>query len=180
MRPFPPLRVRDTNEAPVRGGGDFVLYWMIAYRRPFWNYSLERAVDWALELGKPLVILEALRCDYPWASDRLHRFILDGMGDQATHFNRKNVTYYPYAEQAKGRRKGPPLCPIEKGMCHRDRRFSLLLSTSDGGCGGIPAWSETGTGGFKRPPAHAGGKSSFPKRLHVPSFPSEDPSFPPL
>lgn len=106
MTPFPPLRVRDANEAPVRGGGDFVLYWMTAYRRPIWNYSLDRAVDWALELEKPLVILEALRCDYPWASDRLHRFILDGMGDQATHFNRKNVTYYPYVEQAKGAGKG--------------------------------------------------------------------------
>jgi deoxyribodipyrimidine photo-lyase len=106
MRPFPSLRVRDANEAPIRAKGDFVLYWMIAYRRPFWNYSLDRAVDWALEFEKPLVILEALRCDYPWASDRLHRFILDGIRDQAAHFSKKNVFYYPYVEQAKGGGKG--------------------------------------------------------------------------
>jgi deoxyribodipyrimidine photo-lyase len=106
MNPFPQLRVRDANEAPIRGNGDFVLYWMIAYRRPFWNYSLDRAVDWALALGKPLVILEPLRCDYPWASDRLHRFILDGMLDQAVHFRKRNVFYYPYVEQQKGAGKG--------------------------------------------------------------------------
>jgi deoxyribodipyrimidine photo-lyase len=116
MKPFPPLRVRDANEAPVNANGDFVLYWMIAYRRPLWNYSLERAVDWALELGKPLVILEPLRCDYPWASDRLHRFILDGMQDQAVHFNKKGIVYYPYVEQTKGAGKGL-LSAISKRAC---------------------------------------------------------------
>ena len=27
------------------------------------------------------MILEALRSDYPWASDRLHRFVADGMAE---------------------------------------------------------------------------------------------------
>ena len=38
-------------------GADFVLYWMTATRRLSWNYALDRAVDWALELDLPLVIL---------------------------------------------------------------------------------------------------------------------------
>jgi deoxyribodipyrimidine photo-lyase len=58
-----------------------VLYWMTAARRTAGNFALERAADWARRLGQPLVVLEALRCDYPWASDRLHRFIIDGMVD---------------------------------------------------------------------------------------------------
>ena len=86
--------------------GDFVLYWMIAFRRVHWNYSLQRAVDWAKELKKPLIVLEALRCGYQWASDRLHRFILDGMADNAGSLKKSNVLYYPFVEEVKAEGKG--------------------------------------------------------------------------
>jgi len=102
----PDIRVRTRNDAPVRDGGDFVLYWMIAYRRTSWNFSLQRAVQWAQELRKPLVILEGLRCDYPWASDRLHRFVLDGMADNARRLEDTGVFYYPYVEPAPTAGKG--------------------------------------------------------------------------
>jgi deoxyribodipyrimidine photo-lyase len=42
---------------PVRGNGDFVLYWMTSFRRIRYNFAMDRAVDWAVQLGKPLVIL---------------------------------------------------------------------------------------------------------------------------
>jgi len=64
----PEIRVRSANSLAVRQDGDYVLYWMIASRRVIWNFSLDRAVEWAEKLRKPLLILEALRCDYPWAS----------------------------------------------------------------------------------------------------------------
>jgi deoxyribodipyrimidine photo-lyase len=102
----PELRIRKLNEAPVNEKGDFVLYWMIAFRRTAWNYSLQRAADWAKELKKPLIVLEALRCGYQWASDRLHRFILDGMADNAHSLTKSNVLYYPYVEEVKGEGKG--------------------------------------------------------------------------
>ena len=103
---LPDIRVRARNDAPVRGEGDFVLYWMIAYRRTTWNFSLQRAVEWAYNLKKPLVVLEALRCDYPWASDRLHRFVLDGMADNARHLQGTGALYYPYVEPAPTAGKG--------------------------------------------------------------------------
>ena len=98
MRSVPEIRIRKSNDAPVNVKGDFVLYWMIAFRRTTWNYSLQRAVDWAEDLGKPLVILEAVRCNYPWASDRLHCFVMDGMLDNARQTSRHHVLYYPYVE----------------------------------------------------------------------------------
>ena len=58
------------------------------------------------ELGKPLVILEALRAGYPWASDRLHRFVLDGMADTARRLRGTGVAYYPYVEPARDAGKG--------------------------------------------------------------------------
>ena len=78
MKRFPSIQMQICNAAPVRSDGDYVFYWMIANRRTEWNFALDRAVDWTTELGKPLVILEPLRCDYRWASDRLHRFVLVG------------------------------------------------------------------------------------------------------
>ncbi len=102
----PLLRIRAANDAPVNDNGRFVLYWMTASRRVHWNFSLDRAVEWALELKKPLVILEALRISYPWASDRFHRFIMAGMLDNASVLKKYNVHYYPYLEPFKDADKG--------------------------------------------------------------------------
>ena len=106
MSPVPGLRIQVRNQAPVNPGGDFVLYWMIATRRTTWNFSLEEALGWAQTLGKPLVVLEALRCGYHWASDRLHRFILDGMADNAKRLKDSGVLYYPYVEPVPGAGQG--------------------------------------------------------------------------
>lgn len=99
-------RVRRVNKAPVNSDGRYVLYWMIAARRTRFNFGLERAVQWARELGQPLVVLEALRCDYQWASERLHQFILQGMVDNCDRLANRTVTYYPYIEDKKGNGRG--------------------------------------------------------------------------
>jgi deoxyribodipyrimidine photo-lyase len=100
------IRIQKANDAPVHPKGDYVLYWMIAFRRTSWNCSLDRAVQWATELDKPLVILEALRNGYPWASDRLHAFILNGMAENARQLKSTPVTYYPYVETEQEAGKG--------------------------------------------------------------------------
>lgn len=94
----PGIRVREANGAPARPRGAYVLYWMTAARRLDHNFGLQRAVEWSRHLGRPLVILEALRVDYPWASDRLHRFALDGMAEHARRLEGARVTYHPYVE----------------------------------------------------------------------------------
>jgi deoxyribodipyrimidine photo-lyase len=79
---------------------------MLAARRTRFNFALDRAVHHARTLGKPLVILEALRCDYRWASDRIHRFVLDGMADNARRLAGTAATYYPFVERSRGEGKG--------------------------------------------------------------------------
>ncbi len=106
MNGVPSLRVRTIGTPEVAPGKEFVLYWMTAFRRAHYNFSLQRAVEWAKKLNQPLVILEALRCGYPWASDRLHRFIMQGMADNASDFAKKKVLYYPYLEPQQGDGKG--------------------------------------------------------------------------
>ena len=86
MKSVPKRRIQKAHDAPVNPKGAFILYWMIANRRSGWNYALDHAVD--------------------WASDRLHRFILEGMRVHAKHFKNRPVTYYPYVEPEGGAGKG--------------------------------------------------------------------------
>ena len=102
----PEIRIQARNTAPPRADGEFVLYWMIAYRRTKWNFAFDRAIEWARELGKPIVVLEALRCDYPWANERLHQFVLDGMAETFDVLEGSIVSYYPYVEGKPGAGKG--------------------------------------------------------------------------
>jgi deoxyribodipyrimidine photo-lyase len=96
--PVPLLRIRSLNSAPVRAAGDYVLYWMIAHRRTTWHFGLQRAVELARQLGKPLLVFEPLRVDYRWASDRFHQFVIEGMADNAARCAAAGITYYPYLE----------------------------------------------------------------------------------
>lgn len=127
---IPSLRVRAANDALPNRTGQYVLYWMIANRRATWNYSLDRAVDWARELGKPLMILEPLRCDYRWASDRFHAFVIQGMVNNEQAFARQPVTYYPFVEPAKGAGTG-----LLQALANR----ACVVVTDDFPCFFIPA-----------------------------------------
>ncbi len=94
------------SKSEVNADGDYVVYWMIASRRTEWNFGLQRAVEWAKELKKPLVIFEALRSTYQWNSDRIHAFVIQGMADNARKLSRRSVTYYPYVEPKAGDERG--------------------------------------------------------------------------
>lgn len=104
--PVPAVRIRPLNHLDARPDRDYVLYWMVASRRLQANFALQRAMECAREWRKPLIILEALRCDYPWASDRLHHFVIDGMADHAQALAGSPVAYYPYVEPERGAGRG--------------------------------------------------------------------------
>lgn len=86
--------------------GSYVLYWLVAARRPTLNFALQQARDWAIRLGKPLLILEALRSDYRWASDRMHRFVIEGMVEHVREFAQRGIAYHAYVEPEAGAGRG--------------------------------------------------------------------------
>ena len=94
----PQERVRRASAAPPRERGRFVLYWMTANRRLGWNFALQHAVDWARRLHQPLLILETLPVDAPWASDRFHGFVMEGMAEKQRQLADSAVSYHPYVE----------------------------------------------------------------------------------
>jgi len=97
-----PTRIVCANDATVNPKGRVVLYWMSAFRRAAWNYALDRAIELAAELRKPLLIVETLRSDILWASDRHHEFVLEGMADNKAVCEARDIRYYPFVEFERG------------------------------------------------------------------------------
>lgn len=112
----PAERIAAANGEPVRPERAMVLYWMIAARRTRWSHALQRAVGWSRALGRPLVVLEGLRCGHRWACDRFHAFAIAGMRDQREACARAGVTYLPYVEPSDGAGKGL-LATLAKDAC---------------------------------------------------------------
>lgn len=85
------LNARDAERA-----GAYVLYWCRAYRRASDNLALDHAVRRADELAVPLLVYEALDVRYPYASDRVHRFVLEGACEMNAPLEARGIGYAFY------------------------------------------------------------------------------------
>lgn len=108
------LRKFKRNDTEPNENGEYVLYWMQINRRLHYNYALEYAIAWANKLGKPLLIYEALKSDYPWASARTHHFITEGMAEHNESIDKRSYNYYPYLESEPGEGRG-----LLKSLCEK-------------------------------------------------------------
>ena len=134
MREVPSIRIRELNGGEARREGRYVLYWMTSTRRLGWNFALQRAVEVAGRFDVPLVILEALRVGYEWASDRHHAFLLDGMREHEEALRgRRGVLYLPYVEPAAG---------DGSGLLERLAADAVLVVTDDWPCFFVPRMQE--------------------------------------
>ncbi|MEP6690531.1 MAG: deoxyribodipyrimidine photolyase [Gemmatimonadaceae bacterium] len=122
MSPIPHDRIIALNEAPLASGRDMVLYWQTTARRTRSNFALQHAIDCARTLGKPLVVLEALRAGYRWASARFHHFAIDAMVDNAAAYATAGVRHYAYVE---------PVAGAGKGLLGSLARHACLVVTDD-------------------------------------------------
>jgi deoxyribodipyrimidine photo-lyase len=91
-------RVRAANDRAVNEAGRYVLYWCQMFRRLRANHALNYAAGWAAKLKKPLVVYEGLKLNYPWASARFHKYMLEGMRDSAAAAKELGVSYWPFVE----------------------------------------------------------------------------------
>lgn len=89
-------RVTLLNDAPARPGAKYVLYWAQINRRLDSNHALAFAADTANKLDLPLLVYEGLTYAHPFACDRFHRFVLDGIPDNAARARELGVGYVFY------------------------------------------------------------------------------------
>jgi len=121
------LRVTPVRDGPT-AGGEFVLYWMQATYRAHDNPALNYAIDRANELRLPVLVYQGLRADYPWASDRLHTFILESVADLTVEFRERGI---PYAFQLE---EDPTHRPGVSALVALARRAALVVTD------GFPTW----------------------------------------
>jgi deoxyribodipyrimidine photo-lyase len=126
-------RLSRLNDAGINSGGDYVLYWMQIFRRLERNHALDYALECSRALAKPLVVYEGLRLDYPWASPRLHCFILEGMAANARRARDLGLNYWPFVETRTGQGRG-----LLRGLAER----ACVVVTDEYPCFIVPGQSE--------------------------------------
>ncbi len=85
------------DSAPV--DGDYVLYWMHNAMRGHENPALDFALLAGKYLNRPVLVYQGLPEGYPYASDRLHTFILQGARDVQAELNENGISYVFHLER---------------------------------------------------------------------------------
>lgn len=126
-------RVTKLNDASDNTKGRYVLYWMQMFKRASHNYALNFAIQMANDQRLPLVVYEGLTFSYPWANDRFHTFILEGVAEKRAEFAERGIRYVFYLQ----RNERDP----QKTVARLAREAALLV-TDDFPCFIIPRHNE--------------------------------------
>lgn len=126
-------RVQLLNDKPANNNGKYVLYWMQMFKRAEHNHALRFAIQEANERRLPLVVYEGLKYYYPWASDRIHTFILEGVREKRAAFEKLGIRYIFYLQKDEN----SPRQTVAKLA-----KDAALLVTDDFPCFIIPAHNE--------------------------------------
>ncbi len=126
-------RVTKLNNASENKKGRYVLYWMQMFKRASHNYALNFAIQMANERRLPLVVYEGLTFSYPWANDRFHTFILEGVAEKYAEFYERGIRYVFYLQRNKH---------DARNTVEQLAREAALLVTDDYPCFIIPRHNE--------------------------------------
>ena len=94
-------RIRVLKDLHFNEKGDFVVYWMTATRRYKYNAALERAIEIALAINKPLLVVEGVSIRHRWTSERVITFMVQGLVENIETFRDLPVSYLPWVENHK-------------------------------------------------------------------------------
>lgn len=126
-------RVVQLNDKLVDPDAKYVLYWMQMFKRVENNHSLIYAIRQANELKLRLVVYEGLKYYYPWASDRIHTFILEGVEEKKKAFEKLGIRYIFYLQKDKS---------APKQTVAKLAKNAALIVTDDFPCFIIPQHNE--------------------------------------
>ena len=98
-------RVRRMNDAPLRDGS-FILCWLQQALRAYDNPTIDAAIRLGNDLNMPVVVYHGLRENYPFASDRLHTFVLGASRDLARGCADRGLACVQFVDRPAKREKG--------------------------------------------------------------------------
>lgn len=122
-------RVQLLNDKSANNDGKYILYWMQMFKRTEYNHALNFAIEQANERNLPLVVYEGLKFYYPWASDRIHTFILEGVEEKRKEFEKRGIKYVFYLQKDEN---------SPKDTVAKLAKDAVLLVTDDFPCFIIP------------------------------------------
>ncbi len=126
-------RVQLLNEKNANTEGKYVLYWMQMFKRASFNHALNFAIREANERKLPLVVYEGLKFYYPWASERIHTFILEGVEEKRKAFEKLGIRYIFYLQKDEN---------APKQTVAKIAKDAALIVTDDFPCFIIPKHNE--------------------------------------
>jgi deoxyribodipyrimidine photo-lyase len=99
-------RVRRLNNRPVAAPARYVLCWLQQALRAPDNPVIDAAIRLGNAWGLPVLVYHGVREDYPYASDRLHRFILGASRDLEAGCARRGLACVQFVDRVAKREKG--------------------------------------------------------------------------
>ena len=99
-------RARRMNDRPVAAPAAYVLCWLQQALRAVDNPVIDAAVRLGNAWGLPVLVYHGLREDYPYASDRLHRFVLGASRDLERDCAARGLACVQFVDRAAKREKG--------------------------------------------------------------------------
>ena len=99
-------RVRALNDRAVGADGRYVLCWLQQALRARDNPVIDAAVRLGNALSLPVLVYHGVREDYPYASDRLHYFILGASRDLGRGCRERGLACVHHVDRAERREKG--------------------------------------------------------------------------
>ncbi len=128
-------------DVPPVASGAFVLYWARTAVRAHENPALDAALSLGTALRLPVFVYHALAERYPYASDRHHRFILEGARDFARELRERGIGTAFHLER-EGHR-GPHLVTLS--------RQAAIVVTERMPVAPLDAWTEALRTAIDRP-----------------------------
>ena len=99
-------RARPLNDRPVRHPARYILCWLQQALRATDNPVIDAAIRLGEEWKLPVLVYHGLREDYPYASDRLHHFILGVSRDLERDCAARGLACVQFVDRAGKREKG--------------------------------------------------------------------------
>jgi deoxyribodipyrimidine photo-lyase len=117
-------RVRPLNEVAIAppASKKYVLCWLQQTVRAFDNPVIDAAIDLGNSLGLPVLVYHGVREDYPYASDRLHFFLLGATRDLQSECRKRGLRCVNHVERRDFR---------EKGLVYRLAEDAVAVLTDD-------------------------------------------------
>jgi deoxyribodipyrimidine photo-lyase len=94
------------NDRAPNAGGRFVLCWLQQALRARDNPVIDASIRLGNALALPVLVYHGVREDYPYASDRLHHFILGASRDLAIGCHERRLACAQHVDRAGHREKG--------------------------------------------------------------------------